>query len=366
MMHVVVYESLDELPSSCDPLFNEAGKSSFFMTPHWYRNLVQQALPPEIRVRVYVAYEGADVRGILPMTFIPGRWSWRKGRQLDALANYYSSLFMPVIAADDRGVSLLALVEAIAGERWDSVDLHPMAVNSSVFSDLAAILTRSGMLAQPYFCFGNWYLEVGGRSYQEYFNTLPSKLKNTLNRKGRQLACMGQSRIEIFTGTDTVDRAITAYEKVYSLSWKIQEPHPGFMPGLIRLCAENGWLRLGVIYIENAPVAVQLWIVKDGIAAIYKLAYDERISKLSAGSILTARLMEYVMDVDRVREVDYLTGDDEYKKDWMSHRRERWGMVAYNMRTPRGIYMGALKQVADFAKSLISNQSQVVTNGHLR
>ena len=43
-----------------------------------------------------------------------------------------------------------------------------------------------------------------------------------------------------------------------------------------------------------------------------------------------------VADVDRVSEVDYLTGDDPYKKDWMSDRRERWGIVAFNVRTVRG------------------------------
>jgi hypothetical protein len=45
-----------------------------------------------------------------------------------------------------------------------------------------------------------------------------------------------------------------------------------------------------------------------------------------------------------VAEVDYLIGDDAYKQDWMSHRRERWGIVAYNPRTLFGL-AGALKQM---------------------
>jgi hypothetical protein len=46
--------------------------------------------------------------------------------------------------------------------------------------------------------------------------------------------------------------------------------------------------------------------------------------------------MEHVIDVDKVHEVDYLTCDDAYKKDWMSDRRERWSIVAFNLRTPHG------------------------------
>jgi len=51
--------------------------------------------------------------------------------------------------------------------------------------------------------------------------------------------------------------------------------------------------------------------------------------------------MQHALDIDRVHEVDYLTGDDAYKKDWMSARRERWGMVAFNPRTPRGLLEAA-------------------------
>ena len=35
------------------------------------------------------------------------------------------------------------------------------------------------------------------------------------------------------------------------------------------------------------------------------------------------KLMRHVIDVDQVREVDFGSGDDAYKKDWMSDRRER-------------------------------------------
>ena len=349
-MHVTAYDGLDELPPGCGPLFEEAGKASFFLSLAWFRNLAGQALPQDCRVRIYVAHDGDDVRGILPMKFPAGRRL--AGRKLEALSNYYSSLFMPLVASAD---CLQEITDEIARERWDSVDLHPMAQDSPVFGDIEAALKHSGMSVQQYYCFGNWYLKVNERSYKDYSNALPSKLKNTLKRKGKQFSAMA-SRMEIITGIDGVDSAIAAYQKVYDSSWKIQEPHPGFMPGLIRLCAVHGWLRLGLVYLDEEPIAAQLWIVKDGIAAIYKLAYDEKFAKLSAGSLLTAKLMEHVIDVDRVSEVDYLTGDDEYKRDWMSDRRERWGIIAYNRHTLRGILMSGFSLLKGYAKSIIGTR----------
>jgi len=90
------------------------------------------------------------------------------------------------------------------------------------------------------------------------------------------------------------------------------------------------------VHIDGEPAAAQIWIVQNGVALIYKLAYDERFTDLSVGTVLTATLMRHVIDVDKVQEVDYLTGDDAYKRDWMSGRRERGGILAMNPRTVRG------------------------------
>ena len=331
----MIYSSLDDLPSACGVLFDEAGKSSFFHTLQWYRNLVENGLPEGAKHRIYAMDGESGVEGMLPMMHDG------KKRRLDSLANYYSSLFMPLVR---EAGNLGSLVDALAKDemKWEKIDFHPMDVDSPFFSGLIDALKLSGMIVIPYFCFGNWYLEVGGRTYKEYFETLPSKLKNTLKRKSKQLLSSPETRIEIISEKGKLDEAIAAYQTVYNSSWKVPEPYPDFMPGLIRTCAEQGWLRLGLVHVDDEPVAAQVWMVKDGIASIYKLAYDERYSKLSAGSVLTSKLMEHVIDVDKVHEVDYLTGDDDYKKDWMSARRERWGLIAYNKRTFRGFFEGML------------------------
>ncbi len=338
---VTIYQHMDALPPGCEELFEAEERLSIFFGRHWLRNLAQHGLDEGESLRIYVASDADGVQGILPM-----RYSIQSAghtlRRIEALANYYTSLFRPLLRKGNEQAILLTLAHALArdAQRFDVVDLHPLPQDEPLYGWMKNALQQAGMLVQPYFCFGNWYLTVDGRSYRQYHDTFPSQLKNTLKRKTKQFEADASTRIRIFTRSEEMDRAIADYEKVYHSSWKVPEPHPQFMPGLIRFCAEQGWLRLGVAYVEAEPVAAQVWIVHDGIAAIYKLAYDENYAKLSAGSILTSKLMEYVIDVDKVREVDYLTGDDGYKKDWMSHRRERWGLAAYNLRTVSGLTYG--------------------------
>ncbi|MES2302033.1 MAG: GNAT family N-acetyltransferase, partial [Pseudomonadota bacterium] len=64
-------------------------------------------------------------------------------------------------------------------------------------------------------------------------------------------------------------------------------------------------------------------------AFIHKLAHDERYRKQSPGTLLTGAMFEHVIDRDRVDLVDFGTGDDPYKRDWMEAVRTRYRVRAW-------------------------------------
>ena len=352
-MKAYCHESLEELTDAQKAAFNAAESISFDLSYCWFSNLLRTALKPQEKPMIIVAEDGGGAVAVLPMCYDD---SARTPRKLRALVNFYTSLYAPVTSAGAPwGLLQPALAAALGGgRRWEEVDFSPLAPEADSFAALFAALRGVGLLPFKYYCFGNWYLPVEGRSYAEYYEGLPSRLKNTVKRKGKQFFATGAARLEIVTGGERIEPAIADYLKVYASSWKVSEPFPGFIPGLIRACAELGWLRLGVAYLRDEPVAAQIWIVAHGRAAIFKLAYNEAFASYSAGSILSAHLMQHVLDVDKVSEVDYLIGDDPYKQDWMSRRRERWGIIAYNPRTLAGL-AGALKQaLGGWRRALLS------------
>lgn len=335
------FTSFDELPPHVVSLFANAADDSFFQGLPWFQLFARYALDKGDRIRIFcsdrstqptvplaalAAVEHANAKGI-------GR-----PRKLSSLSNYYSCLYAPVSRGLDWQEAAGEIATAIAKDKpaWDIVDLKPLDVSSPAFSALESAFNSAGFVVQRYFCFGNWYLEINGRSFVQYFESLPSVLKNTVTRKRKKMDKSGRAILQIVTGGSELESAIKAYNDVYAESWKRPEPYPHFIPELMRMCAGWGGLRLGLIHVDGIPVAAQFWIVHNGVALIYKLAYNERYKDLSAGSILTTALMQHVIDVDRVREVDYLTGDDAYKRDWMSGRRERWGILAMNPRTFHG------------------------------
>jgi len=228
-----------------------------------------------------------------------------------------------------------------------------MLVDSLEYRSLADAFRSAGWWVQPYFRFGNWYLPVEGRSYADYLKERPGKIRSTIKRKGKKFHQIPGADIQLYRTLDDLPKAMDAYEKVYNNSWKKQEPYPQFIRDLAHFAATKGGLRLGVAWLGDQAIASQLWIVLHGTAYIFKLAYDESHADMAAGTLLTAALMEEVIDNDRVAVIDYLTGDDGYKRDWMSHRREFWGIKAGNPATVRGLLSGVRHRGAYFAKRLL-------------
>lgn len=339
-------DSQAEMKPEVRSLFDEAEARDPEFGLDWFGNLASTALPRS-EVAEYHVLQRAGVER--PAVILPTRHG-RHGHTLYALTNFYSSLYAPLVSDTDAESALRILFGRLAQHRmgWSVMYLFPMDRNARIFEQTRRALQSAGWWAFVYFGFGNWYLPVEGRSFVEYFRGRPSQIRNTAKRRARKFLEEGRGQLEIVVGGERLDEAITSYERIYRASWKVPEPYPQFMPGLIRLCAERGWLRLGLAYYDDEPVAAQVWIVSGARAAIYKLAYDERFAHLSAGTVLTTYLMRHVMDVDKVKEVDYLVGDEPHKMDWMTHRRERWGIVAYNRRTLRGA-AGALEQLVSQA-----------------
>lgn len=307
--------------------------ADLFQTVDWFENLAVYGFVHGAQAWLPCLVDRDSGRAVvLPLAF-------SASAGLQSLSNYYSSLFGPVGGAWPAATAWKELALTMRRQQGGAlVDLRPLDAQGQFMAAMQAALRAAGYWVDCYDCFGNWYLPVVHASFDEYAASLPAALRHSIGRGRRRLEREGgfSLRIHSALGPDLA-QAIVDFESVYAQSWKKPEPCPRFMPELMRMAAERGWLRLGIVQVQGRPIAAQLWLVKDGKANIYKLAYVQGFERFSPGSVLTAALMAHVMDVDRVREVDYLTGDDAYKRDWMTHRRVRVGLVAYDPLRVRGL-----------------------------
>jgi hypothetical protein len=141
-------------------------------------------------------------------------------------------------------------------------------------------------------------------------------LRTTLKRKAKKV------EVEVLTRFDASVWA--EYAAIYAASWKPAEDHPAMLHAFAQAEGAAGRLRLGIARADRVAVAAQCWTVENSIAYIHKLAHLESHKQLSAGTTLSAALFQHVIDRDTVTLVDFGTGDQSYKADWMEEARPRY------------------------------------------
>ena len=332
-MKFVCYTDWSQLPESANELFDKGAKQNMFLSRPWYENLVVTTLTNDQAMLLACVVEGDTMLAILPLIkHRSGYWF--------SLSHSYSSLYSLLLsdvghsdsvqAKNTQQQEILAcLARGLSQLSFRSLSLKPFDENDTNIFALQKALEAVGMTCHRGFRFFNWSYPVQGQNFEQYMSKRPGRVRSTIARKQRKLEREHECDIRLFIDQD-IQQAMADYNAVYKASWKAHEQCIDLMDGLVKHFAKQGWLRLAVLYIHNQPAAAQLWFVVHRKASIFRLAYDETWKQYSPGSILTRFLMEYVIDTDKVDEIDFLTGNERYKQDWMSQQKARYELVCAN------------------------------------
>jgi CelD/BcsL family acetyltransferase involved in cellulose biosynthesis len=271
-----------------------------FDRPEWFALLAEGDCSP----LVVVARDGADALA-LPLVEANGR--------IEPLRNWYSFTWR---AAGSRTPALLEAAARDLRSRTHRVTVWPVPDEDGSAARWTAAFRKAGWSVRSEPCDHNHVLAVGGRSFAEYWAQRPGQMRTTLKRKGKKVEVAILDRFDA--------PAWAAYEAIYDESWKPEEGAPELLRRFAQAEGAAGRIRLGIARAEGVPVAAQFWTVENGVAYIHKLAHRESAKPLSAGATLSAALFEHVIDRDKVDLVDFGTGNDSYKADWMELDRPRY------------------------------------------
>ncbi|WP_324827264.1 GNAT family N-acetyltransferase [Qipengyuania zhejiangensis] len=246
---------------------------------------------------------------------------------LHSLTNWFSFTWRPLGGTGPAQSNLLEAIAADLRAHANRVVLSPLPDEDGTASRLETAFRERGWLVFREVCDENHILPVQNRDFAEYWTNRPGKMRTTLKRKAKNVD------VEILTRFD--DFAWHDYQAVYAESWKPEEERSDVLELFARAEGESGRIRLGIARAGGVPVAAQFWTVDGGTAYIHKLAHTQSASNLSAGTTLSAALFEHVIDIDRVDLVDFGTGTDAYKRDWMEDVRLRYRLTCLNWRKPK-------------------------------
>lgn len=271
------------------------------------------------------------------------------GGWITPLRNWYSFIWRQLGCNSAAAKALLVDIARHLKSRSYRVTLEPVPDEDGSAQQLIEAFTAAGWRVEAARCDINHALEVKGRSFAEYWAQRPGSLRATLKRKGK--------KVQTHIATQFDPLLWEEYERIYAASWKPAEGNPAMLRAFAKSEGHAGRLRLGLAYDGDLAIAAQFWTVEQGTAYIHKLAHLESHKHLSVGTTLSAILFQHVIDCDRVALIDFGTGDQPYKADWMEVVRPRYRIDCLNPDNPRAwapLAKRMLRRIAEPGKARLA------------
>lgn len=319
-MKFKLFNDWSDLDKYEESLFIEAEKQSVFFSKEWLESLTPQLVKQEQQLLLACVIDQHCIVALLPILS-------HENREWSSLSHPYSSLFRLLLAPEDQTHIIDCLCQGLAKLEFDYLSLAPVDIEDNYCLLFQQGLKKAGLKHYQHHKAYNWFYTIKAKqNYADYLAARPSQVRNTVLRKQRKLAREQNYEIKLYVNDD-IEAALADYHDIYKVSWKANEQYQTLVNDVVKRFAKRAWPRLAIMSIKGKPIAAQLWFVAGEKASIFRLVYDEAWKEYSPGSILMSYLLEHVIDVDKVKEIDFLSGNDSYKKDWMSERRERSSFV---------------------------------------
>lgn len=246
---------------------------------------------------------------------------------LVSMSNWYSFVHRPLFAGSrDAAAQVMALTDMFGALRRNvaRITLYPVSETDGSHDALSRALHSAGWWVSARAAGDSHWLDLEDLDYASWWADRPGALRSTVARKAKK------NVVELSIATRCDPDFWAAYEAIYAASWKPEEGNSALLRAFAEAEGRAGRIRLGLARIEGAPVAAQFWTVENGCAFIHKLAHVEDSVRASPGTLLTAELFRHVIEQDRVRRIDFGTGNDAYKRDWMNRYNRLWRIEAFN------------------------------------
>ncbi len=319
-----------------------------FLCFDWFVNWLKHF--PKTNLHIPVLYYAGEVAAIMPMML---KIEKKRGISLKTVAfagNAYSQARCVLHNTADSEKRVQQVEQLLHyfkqhGSAWDYLDLYGLQSENGNTEQIVEATERCGLRSTRTVAYQNCYQDIINQSVEAYMQARPSTVRKNAPYYRRKMQREGELQFRLITTGEHIDTVMDSYYQLYAKSWKQSEDlGPTFHRDLAKIAVDKGWLRLGFLDFNEIPIACQLWLVQGATAYVLKVFYDQAYKHYSPGTVLTERILQTLLEQDKVTTIDYLQGDEPYKRDWVSQQRKREHLVVYGT-TMKGRLLELLHRV---------------------
>ncbi len=256
-------------------------------------------------------------------------------RKIEFIGNHHSPIKCFIFGENEKSQrtdSLIALFRFFEFnyKNWDILELDSIPVETFPCSNLKDIAYSYGFSVRDFVSYNNWYFDGMNHSSQAYFSNLPKKIRDELKRRQKRLEESGSVNFIIGSSLYDFPRHMDLYDCVRARSWKHPEKNKDFLWETREMYASKGLLRFCFVTIDDTPIAAQLRIVSNRTAYFMEALHDKRYNNFGPGNLLRWKVIQHLLDIEKVSSIDQIRGDEDYKEYWTPFKRNRIGVTVFN------------------------------------
>jgi CelD/BcsL family acetyltransferase involved in cellulose biosynthesis len=291
----------------------------------WWRHLSEGR-----RLSILLARESGKLIGILPVA----RRRPQYARMMPAMFEFLGSGvigsdYLDLIAARGREEEVAASLADYIHSRGIMLQLSQLRGGSCVVSQLVNHLQQHQWTAAHTKLNVCPYIDLAGLNWQGYLAKLGPNIRKNLNRYLRLLPANFEMRVDCVQTVGEVDSALDILIDLHRKRWGATGLSEAFQTtdviafhkDFARLAAEQGWLRLLVLWLNGQPVASLYGLRYGPTFYFYQSGFDPAFSKHSVGVATMGLAIKTAIEEGSL-EYDFLHGDEEYKFHWASATRD--------------------------------------------
>jgi CelD/BcsL family acetyltransferase involved in cellulose biosynthesis len=222
----------------------------------------------------------------------------------------------PVSAPEDRDAVAAAVLDAVAGERWQVFEMDGLSADSGWPEAFSRAAKAAGYTVSEEPVDACPRVGIPG-SWEAYLAALPSKLRHEIHRKARRLERDAGPYTVRQATEQTLDDDLEAFFGMHRSSDgpKGRFMHEGmatFFGSFAWMLFSQGWLRLALLEIGGEPWAGMYAFRSGDDWDVWNSAYDHRHRELAPGMVLMAECIRLAAE-EGCTTFDFLRGTEPYK-----------------------------------------------------
>jgi len=207
---------------------------------------------------------------------------------------------------------------------WDVLELNEF---SEQYHEIIA--AKTSFSSQEYLQVSSvkehYYISTQG-NWQDYYNSLSKKFRKNLRRSVRNADGLGKVELRGFFG-DKLTWPL--FEKIIEINRHAHYPRLAhsqleqkFHQELLRNMATTSSMIAYMLFIDDQAAAYEYGFLHNGHFENWRAGFDKRHDPtVSIGILLSLKITEDAFE-QNYQEIDFLRGDEDYKKNWRPFARQ--------------------------------------------